>query len=87
MTQRLLPLLSPHCYVEVFGGVRLFFFDKPKSHSEKVDDLNSDLVEFFRIFHDRAALKQLRRKLFYTPIFTRHYTKSSKRIGIYKKIE
>ena len=68
MTDRLLPLFPPHhCYVEVFGGGASMLFAKPKSKVEVYNDLNSDVVNFFRIFHDRAGLKQLRRKLFYTP--------------------
>ena len=68
MTDRLLPLLPLHkTYVEVFGGAASLLFAKPQSKVEVYNDLNSDVVDFFRIFHDLADLKQLRRKLFYTP--------------------
>jgi DNA adenine methylase len=38
-----------HCYVEVFGGAGWVLFKKPHSKVEAWNDLNSDLVNLFRV--------------------------------------
>lgn len=42
-----------HCYVEVFGGAGWVLFKKPLSKVEAWNDLNSDLVDLFRVVRNR----------------------------------
>ena len=67
-TQHLLPLIPDHkCYVEVFGGGASLLFAKPPSKVEVYNDIDGDVVAFFRLFHDPEAMKEFKRKCFYTP--------------------
>lgn len=52
-----------HCYVEVFGGAGWVLFKKPTSKVEVWNDLNSDLVNLFRIVRDR--LHEFKRRQFF----------------------
>jgi DNA adenine methylase len=48
-----------HTYVEVFGGAGWVLFKKPQSKVEVWNDLNSDLVNLFRVVRNRLnAFKQ-----------------------------
>lgn len=42
-----------HCYVEVFGGAGWVLFRKTPSEVEVWNDLNSDLVNLFRIVRNK----------------------------------
>ena len=67
-TQHLLPLIPEHhCYCEVFGGGASLLFAKPPSKVEVYNDIDGDVVAFFRLFHDPVAMKEFKRKCFYTP--------------------
>ena len=67
-TQHLLPLIPEHhCYVEVFGGGASLLFAKPPSKEEIYNDIDGDVVAFFRLFHDADAMEEFKRKCFYTP--------------------
>jgi DNA adenine methylase len=58
----LLPLIKPHtCYVEVFGGSFALGIAKPPSQVEVVNDINGDLVSFYRCckYHLDALLDEL----------------------------
>lgn len=53
MTDKLMPLLPPHrIYVEPFGGGASLLFAKEPSPVEVYNDLDSGLVNFFRILRD-----------------------------------
>lgn len=56
MVPRLLPLIPEHrTYVEVFAGSAKLLFAKEPSPFEVVNDLNGDVVNFFRIAKHRPA--------------------------------
>ena len=76
-TQHLLPLIPEHhCYCEVFGGGASLLFAKPLSKVEVYNDLDGDVVAFFRLFHDPEAFKEFRRKCHYTPFAQDWYTEA-----------
>ena len=52
-------------YVEPFGGGGSVLLRKPRSYAEIYNDLDSDVVNFFRVARDRGD--ELRRLLFMTP--------------------
>jgi len=54
--QKLVPLLqaAPHkLYVEVFGGAGWVLFAKPPTAAEVYNDLDGELVNFFRVIQDQ----------------------------------
>ena len=70
MTSKILPLIPPHdVYCEVFGGAaQLMFAKHPEaSNLEVYNDVNSDLVNFFRILQDDEKFERFHRKLVFTP--------------------
>ena len=59
---RLSELLPGHkCYVEVFAGAANLLFVKEKSKVEVINDINSELVNLFRItrWHPREFIREL----------------------------
>ncbi len=50
------------CYVEVFGGGASVLFAKPPAAAEVYNDLNTELVTFFRVVrrHPRELMRELR---------------------------
>lgn len=56
----ILRFFPPHtCYVESFGGAAGVLLQKPRSYAEVYNDLDGDIVNFFRVARDpamRAAL-------------------------------
>jgi len=49
MLKHLLPLIPPHTlYCEVFGGGLALLLAKPQSEVEVINDINGDLVSFYR---------------------------------------
>ncbi|MBX3736737.1 MAG: DNA adenine methylase [Candidatus Didemnitutus sp.] len=62
LLQHILPLIPKHtCYVEVFGGSLAVFLSKQPSDIEVVNDINGELVSFYRCckFHLDALLDEL----------------------------
>lgn len=56
-----------HCYVEPFGGAASVLMKKPPSAIEVYNDLDSSVVNLFRILRDPMLAHQLRRLVELTP--------------------
>lgn len=68
MAPTLASLLPPHdCYVEVFGGAAALLWAKTPSAVEIYNDLDSGLVNFFRVLREPKRSRELRRLLDLTP--------------------
>jgi DNA adenine methylase len=64
----LLPLLPPcRHFVDVFGGSGAVVMNRPPSPLETYNDLDNDVVHFFRVIRDPAKLQELLRQLELTP--------------------
>ena len=62
LAKHLIPLFPDHhAYIEVFGGGLALLLKKERSKIEVVNDLNSDLVTFYRVvrYHRDALLDEL----------------------------
>ncbi len=54
MRKTIIGLIPPHsCYVEVFGGAGWVLFGKPPSDVEILNDIDQELINFFRIIRNR----------------------------------
>jgi DNA adenine methylase len=50
LTKKIIPLIPEHgCYCEVFAGAAWLLFRKPESKVEIINDINADLVTFYRV--------------------------------------
>lgn len=60
--------LPPHrCYVEPFGGAASVLLRKPRSCAEVYNDLDGEVVGFFRVLQDQETADELLRRLRVTP--------------------
>ena len=74
MVKKLLPLIPQHkIYVEVFGGGASILFAKEPSPVEVYNDLNSDLVNFFRVLRDPQKFAEFHRLVSLTPYSREEY--------------
>jgi len=65
---KILKLIPPHnVYVEVFGGAACLLFNKEPARVEVYNDINGELVNFFRVLRDDTKWKILQEKLALTP--------------------
>ena len=60
-------------YVEPFGGAAGVLLNKEPSPQEVYNDLNSDLVNFFRVLRDKEKAAELIRRLKLTPYAREEY--------------
>lgn len=72
LASRIVAMMPPHVhYVEPFFGGGAVLFAKPpelvENHSEVVNDLNSELANFWRVLRDVAAFDIFRRAIEATP--------------------
>ena len=64
----IMQFFPPHdTYVEPFGGSAGILLQKPRSYSEVYNDLDSTIVNVFRVLQDPATALLLKRKLESTP--------------------
>ncbi len=74
MVAKILPLLPPHkTYVEPFGGGGSILIAKPQSEIEVYNDLDSDLVNFFRVLRDKEKFEKFYQKVCLTPYSREEY--------------
>jgi DNA adenine methylase len=67
LAQKIISLIPPHeVYVEPFGGAGHVLFKKPPSHVEIYNDINSDLVNLFRVIKDTEKFKEFYKQVFFT---------------------
>jgi len=63
MVNKLLPLIPKHhTYVEVFGGAANLLLAKEPSAVEVYNDIDSGLVNFFRVIRDKDKFKRFMSK-------------------------
>jgi len=55
------PYVEPYC-----GGASLFFAREP-AEIEVLNDLNNEIVNFFRCLQDKSTFEELRHRIMYTP--------------------
>jgi len=68
MLKRILPLIPGHdVYVEVFGGAAHLLFAKPPAKVNVYNDIDNNLVNFFRVLRDPEKAKRLQQLLYLTP--------------------
>ena len=68
MAKKIIDLFPEHkVYVEVFGGAGHVLFQKEPSAIEVFNDINSNLVNFFRILRDDYKVQELHKRLQLTP--------------------
>jgi len=68
MIAKIVPLIPPHkTWVEVFGGSAAITFAKAPSPVEIYNDIDSGLVNFFRVLRDPQKSVELQRLLELTP--------------------
>ena len=60
-------------YVEPFGGAAAVLLNKAPSPLEVYNDLNSDLVNFFKVLRDKEKAPELIRRLRLTPYARKEY--------------
>lgn len=72
--KHILPLIPEHnCYVEVFGGSGAILFAKEPSPLEIYNDIDSSLVNFYRVLRDKQKSLQLQSLLELTPYSREEY--------------
>jgi len=69
---RLAPWIIKHfpehrCYVEPFGGAASILMQKSRTYAEIYNDLDSEIVNVFRVLRDRETAAELQRSIILTP--------------------
>jgi DNA adenine methylase len=76
LARKIVPLFPPHqCYVEPFCGGASCLFAKPPSPVEVINDLDSDIVNIFRVLRDPQKFEEFYRLALLTPYSREEYCK------------
>ena len=76
MVNKLVPLIPEHrTYVEAFGGGGSMLLAKKPSEIEVYNDLNSGLVNFFRVLRDKIGFEEFQRLVSLTPYSREEFLK------------
>lgn len=64
-----------HCYCETFGGALWVFFSKPRSKVEVLNDVNSNLIGFWRIIQRQPEefIKREKYEMYSRELFNEYY--------------
>ena len=74
MSSKLLKYVPPHTYyLEAFGGGASLLFAKRPVPLEVYNDINSDLVNFYRVLRDKEKFKEFYHKVSLTPYSREEY--------------
>jgi len=77
MFRKIIELLPPHnVYIEPFGGVAIVLLNKPRSKREIYNDIDGNLVNFFRVLREKEKREKLKDMLRYTPYSREIYHES-----------
>jgi DNA adenine methylase len=88
MVNKLLPLIPNHrTYVEVFGGGASLLFAKPVSRLEVYNDVDSGLVNFFRVLRDPDTFSELHRLVSLTPYSREEYSDCLNKVNEGSRVE
>ncbi|GAK05205.1 methyltransferase [Geomicrobium sp. JCM 19037] len=80
IAQWIIEQMPPHeTYLEPFFGSGAVFFSKPPSTVETINDLDSQIVNLFRILRDQPT--ELARMIEYTPLSREEYYSSYEQTG------
>lgn len=69
-----------HSYLEPFFGGGAVLFAKPKARIETVNDLDGDVVNFFRVIQNPVTRKELQEWITYMPYARRIYDETFERM-------
>ncbi|MBT9252169.1 MAG: DNA adenine methylase [Brockia lithotrophica] len=68
LARSIIDLMPPHrTYVEPFGGSGAVLLAKPRSPVEVYNDIDGDLVNFYRVLQDEQKAEKFRRIIEFTP--------------------
>ena len=77
MLDIILPNIPPHeHYVEPFAGTASVFFAKPLAQLNTLNDIDENIVNFFRVLQDPEKTRALLRRLRYTPYSRSEYRRA-----------
>ena len=88
MVKFLLQFVPPHkVYVEVFGGSGALLFAKEPSKLEVFNDIDSEVVNFFRVLRDKRKFKEFYRQVLLVPYSREEFKNFLKTLGEGNEVE
>jgi DNA adenine methylase len=85
LVAKLLPYIPQHTYyLEAFGGGASLLFAKKPAKFEVYNDINSDLVNFYRVLRDEEKFEKFYKKVVLTPYSREEFNNAKKE---YENIE
>jgi DNA adenine methylase len=88
MLKFLLQFVPPHkVYVEVFGGSGALLFGKEPSKLEIFNDIDSEVVNFFRVLRDKRKFKEFYRQVSLVPYSREEFKNFLKTLGEGNEVE